>query len=273
MKLPLRTVCSVLILFIPILSAAQQNPDTPESALVDSLLIEIPFESRLERAPKDIEMQFAQNPLGLPDEKNERMIELFADGFIIDSLMNDVTTIFNARFNDQYADSLKSWLNSASTQKVHEAEEASNTLQGARRRVVRMYEMEQEPPAEEREELILSLLNATSSVENAIESQTILFRSIVSAFSILSEQRTFSEAQIDGIVNNYRMEIENQMENDLKQQYLIKYYDLNNETIGEYTSFYVSEAGKWLNSTASEAIKMAYKNASDRFVQSVENME
>jgi hypothetical protein len=107
----------------------------------------------------------------------------------------------------------------------------------------------------------------------AIESQTILFRSIVSAFSILSKQRTFSEAQIDGIVNNYRLEIENQMENELMQQYLVMYHDLNNETLKKYASFFESDAGSWLDSTSSEALKTAYQNATDRFVESVENME
>lgn len=273
MKLPHRTVLSVLLFFIPLLSTAQQPTDASNAALIDSLLMEIPFESRLEAAPKDIEMQFAQNPLGLPAQKNERMIELFAEGFVIDSLMQDVEKIFNSRYTGEHAGALKSWLNSASAQKVHEAEEASHTLQGARQRIVRMYELEQEPPSQKREEIISSLLKASSLVEMAIESQTILFRSIVSAFSILSEQRTFSEAQIDGIVNNYRLEIENQMESELMQQYLVMYYDLNNETLKKYASFFESDAGSWLDSTSSEAMKTAYQNATDRFVESVENME
>ena len=274
MKLPHRTVLfSVLIFFMPILTAAQQQDSATDNALVDSLLAKIPFESRLEAAPKDIEMQFAQNPLGLPSQKNERMIQLFSEGFVIDSLMGDVENIFNSQYTSEHAGALKSWLNSESTQKVHEAEEALNTLQGARQRVVRMYEMEQEPPTATREDIILSLINATSSVDIAIASQSILFRSIVSAFSILSDQRTFSEAQIDGIVNNYRMEIESQVEDDLKQRYLLMYYNLDNETLKEYASFFNSDAGVWLDTTASAAIKTAYQNASDRFVQSVESME
>lgn len=274
MKLPHHTVLfSVLIFFIPILSSAQQSHSAKDYAIVDSLLAEIPFESRLEAAPKDIEMQFAQNPLGLPSQKNERMIQLFAEGFVIDSLMRDVESIFNSQYSSEHSGALKSWLNSESTQKVHKAEEALNTLQGARQRVVRMYEMEQDPPTATREDIILSLINATSSADIAIASQSILFRSIVSAFSILSDQRTFSESQIDGIVNNYRMEIESQVEDDLKQQYLLMYYDLDNETLKEYTSFFNSDAGVWLGTTASAAMKTAYQNASDRFIESVEIME
>lgn len=273
MKLPHRIVLSVCLVLIPFISTAQPPAATADSAILDTLLKEIPFESRLQRAPKDIEMQFAQNPLGLPAEKNERMITLFAEGFVIDSLMYDVRRVFENRYKDPYSEELKAWLNRPSTQKVHDAEEASNTLQGARRRVVRLYELEQEPPSEEREEVILSLMNATSSVDNAVQSQTILFRSIVSAFSILSDQRTFTEAQIDGIVSNYRLEIESQIENDLMQQYLVTYYDLDNDTLMEYASFFESDAGSWLDSTATEAVTTAYENATDRFVESVDNLQ
>ncbi|MGK7369992.1 MAG: hypothetical protein ACNS64_07235, partial [Candidatus Halalkalibacterium sp. M3_1C_030] len=234
MKFSLRTLFSILFLLPPLISFCQQNPNAEGPGLVDTLLKEIPFESRLEDAPRDIEMQFAQNPLGLPASKNERMIQLFSEGFVIDSLMSDVEHKFNERFNEQYADAIENWLNQESTRQVLEAEETSNTLQGARRRIVRMYEMEQNPPAEKREEIILSLIEGTSAVESAIESQTILFRSIVSAFSILSDQRTFSESQIDGIVNNYRLEIETQMESEVKQRFLIMYYDIENETLKEY---------------------------------------
>ncbi|NGP75859.1 hypothetical protein G3570_04390 [Balneolaceae bacterium YR4-1] len=258
---------------IPFLSSAQSSTDTANSALLDTLLKKIPFESRLQRAPKDIEMQFAQNPLGLPAEKNEKMIALFAEGFVIDSLMYDVKKVFEERYQNPYSDEFQQWLSRPSTQKVHEAEEATNTLQGARRRVVRMYELEQEPPSEEREEVILSLMNSTSTVDNAIQSQTILFRSIVSAFSILSDQRTFSDSQIDGIVSNYRMEIENQIQDDLKQQYLIMYFDLDSEALREYTSFYESDAGSWLDSTATEAVTTAYQNATDRFIEAIENIQ
>ncbi|MDX1586224.1 MAG: hypothetical protein R3222_05750 [Balneolaceae bacterium] len=272
MKLPRRTVLCLLIYFIPFFAFAQQSATTNNSAVVDTLLKKIPFESRLQQAPADIEMQFAQNPLGLPAEKNERMITLFSEGFVIDSLMSDVKTVFNNRFRDAYSDTLLSWLNSVSAQKIHEAEASSNTIQGARRRIVRMYELEQEPPSQSREEIILSLMDATSAVEMAIESQSILFRSIVSAFSILSDQRTFSDSQIDGIVNNYRLEIESQMESDLKQQYLVMYYDLDGETLNRYITFYESEPGSWLDSTSLEAVTTAYQRATDRFVESVENM-
>lgn len=272
MKLPLRTFFPALFLLLPLISVARQSPATKDPALVDTLLKEIPFESRLREAPKDIEMQFAQNPLGLPATKNERMIELFSEGFVIDSLMRDVQQVFNEQFNDQYSAALKNWLNRESTEKMHNAEEALNTLQGARRRIVRMYEIKQNPPTEEREEIILSLMNATSAVESAIESQTILFRSIVSAFSILSEQRTFSESQIDGIVNNYRLEIESQIKNEVKRRFLIMYYNIENDTLKKYTSFFESEAGTWLDTTSLEATQTAYQNAADRFIQSVKNM-
>ncbi len=240
-----------------------------KAKLIDHILSEIPLTAELNEAPRDIEAQFSQNPLGLPAEINNRMIDLFAQGFIIDSLKTDIEETFNSQFNDDHARSVNSWLEKESTQKVHVAKEATASLQGARRRVVRMYELEQDPPTEERQNIIHSLIETTSAVESAIESQIILFRSIVSAFSILSDQRTFTESQIDGIVDNYRLQIQGEMENEIKNEYLITYYDLDNEVLKEYVSFYETEAGNWLNATMTQGIQTAYQNAADRFVESV----
>lgn len=270
MKFPFRSALpAILLLIIPLIATAQGPPVDSKTKLIDHILSEIPLVAELNEAPRDIEAQFSQNPLGLSADKNSRMIDLFEEGFIIDSLLKDVEETFSSEFNDDHAQSVNGWLAKESTQKVHAAEEASSTLQGARRRVVRMYELEQDPPSEERQNIIQSLIKATSAVESAIESQTILFRSIVSAFSILSDQRTFSESQIDGIVDNYRLQIQGEMENEIKNEYLITYYDLDNEVLKEFASFYETEAGNWLNATTTQGIQTAYRNAADRFVESV----
>ena len=269
MTFPFRPVLSAILILFPLIAAAQEQAADSKAELIDHILKEIPLVAQLNEAPKDVEAQFSQNPLGLPPDKNSRMIELFAEGFIIDSLQKDVEKTFTSQFNDNHAQAVNSWLEKESTQKVHKAEEATATLQGARRRVVRMYELEQDPPSEDRENVIRSLIEATSAVESAIESQAILFRSIVSAFSILSDQRSFSESQIDGIVDNYRLQIQSEMENEIKNQYLIAYYDLGIGILEEYTSFYETEAGNWLNTTTIQGIQTAYQNAADRFVESV----
>lgn len=270
MKFPFRSALSaILIIIIPLLATAQGSSVDAKAKLIDHILSEIPLTAELNDAPRDIEAQFSQNPLGLPADKNNRMIDLFAQGFIIDSLETDIEETFSSQFNGDHARSVNSWLDAESTQKVHAAEGTSASLQGARRRVVRMYELEQDPPTEERQNIILSLIEATSAVESAIESQTILFRSIVSAFSILSDQRTFSESQIDGIVDNYRLQIQAEMENEIKNEYLITYYDLDNKVLKEYASFYETEAGNWLNATTTQGIRTAYQNAADRFIESV----
>lgn len=271
MKYPFQIVLSAVLIFIPLITAAQGQSVDSKTELIDHILQRLPLAAELNEAPRDVEAQFSQNPLGLPTDKNSRMIELFADGFIIDSLRKDVEQTFSSQFNIDHAQSVNGWLRKESTHKVHGAEESSSTLQGARKRVVRMYELEQDPPSEERESIIQSLMEATSAVESAIESQTILFRSIVSAFSILSDQRTFSESQIDGIVDNYRLQIQSEMENEIKNQYLITYYDLGIDVLEEYASFYETEAGSWLNTTTTQGIQTAYQNAADRFVESVRN--
>lgn len=260
----------VLIIILP-LSAIAQPADDSGTDFINRILQETNVERTLDQAPRDLETQFSQNPLGLPAEKNKKMIELFAEAFLKDSLSRDVKQTFRASMQQGYAPKINEWLDRETTRMVHQAEEESTTLQGARKQVVRMYELEQDPPGENRQEIIESLMDATSAVSSTIESQTILFRSIISAFSILSDQRTFSETQIDGIVDNYRRQIETEMDNEIFNQFLIVYYDIDNEALQEFTSFYETEAGNWLQTTTKEGIHSAYQKAADRFVESVRN--
>lgn len=270
MKYSLPVSLTLFLIFFPLIISAQQTQSS-QSDFINEILNSIPIEERLKKAPQEIEAEFSQNPLGLPASKNEKLIELFGEGFVIDSLAMDVTNTFNSQFNSEHASSVISWLEKESTKKVMQAIEDSNNLQGARRRVVRMYELEQDPPTDQRENIIQSLIEAISAVESEIESQTILFRSIVSAFSILSDQRNFSESQIDGIVSNYRFQIQNEMRYEIENRYLVTFFNLDDNLLSEYVSFYNSDAGKWLNETINTGIHTAYEKGAERFVESIRN--
>lgn len=269
MKHPFRLALSAFLILISIMTVVQAQSGDPDTKLIEQILEEFPVEAELKGAPEDIRNQFSQNPLGLPPSKNEQMIDHFAKAFNTDSLVKDVENIFSAQFDSDHAETTMAWLKEESTQKVTEAKREFNTLQGARKRIVRMYEMEQDPPNDERRNIIQSYIDIISAGESAVESQVILFRSIVSAFSILSDQRNLSESQIDGFVENYRQQIRPEVMEEITNQHLIVYYDIEDDSLNEYTSFYETEAGNWLNTTLTEGIHAAYQNAADRFIDSV----
>lgn len=252
------------------LSAFGQSASTnSQTEIIEQIVKKTGIANQVSRAPKEMKKQFSTNPFGLEPAKNEHMIDLFAKAFVDDSLSVELHSTFKEQYKANLANSVNKWLMEESTQKVLEAEQEFYTLQGLRQRIVRMYELEQEPASEERKTIVSSLIDATSASESALESQLILFRSIISAFSMLSDQQNFSESQINGIVNNYRLQIQPQMEQEIANRFLIMYYELKNETLTEYISFFESETGKWLSKTTSESIHSAFRAAADRFVESV----
>lgn len=264
---------SLSLLLLPFSLLAQQGPaSTNQQETIDTILKATNLAGSIGATPKEIGSQFASNPLGLEPAKNEKMIKLFREAYG-DSLMVHVRQTFTEQYDSDYAAAASQWLQQEPAQRVMTAEEDYYSLQGTRKRVVRQYEMEQDPPSEERQEVIESLLEKTGATDSALESQLIIFRSIISAFSVLSEQQNLSDTQIDGIVNNYRFQIEPQLEQELSRQLMIMYYELDNDVLRQYSDFYETEAGKWLKATSDESVQSAYRAAADRFVESVGGSE
>ncbi len=229
--------------------------------------------NQLSSVPDELQSQFATNPFGLTTAQNERMINHFGRAFMADSLTANARSVFAEDFDNEYADSTISWLNRESVQKVLQAERATSTLQGQREQIVRMYEIEQNPPTDERLELIDRLTQATLVTETTINSYSIIFRSFVSGFSVLSDQQNFTESQIDNFVTNYRMQIQPQVQQETINRFLITYYELDDEILREYLSFIQTDAGQWLSTTAAKSIQTALQSASDRFIESLDSTE
>lgn len=271
MKSLFRIIPALLFLYCLLslqLSAQNTSTDINQDEIIEQIIRETGLSDGIASTPKEIRRQFASNPFGLEPTKNERMISLFEEAYD-DGLLKQVRQTFGEQFQPEHAGEVLAWLETTTALEVLESEKEFYTLQGTRKQIVRRYEMEQNPPSDNRREIIKNLVESTSAVESAVTSQLILFRSIISAFSILSDQQTFSEAQIDGIVNNYRMQVEPQMQQEMSRQLLITYYNIDSEVLQDYTSFYQTEAGRWLNTTSQEAIQRAYRSAGEEFLQSV----
>jgi hypothetical protein len=258
-------------LFPFIISAQESDPD-PKTEAINNIFEEVPLEEKINEHPRELHEQFSQNPFGLSPSKNEQMMDLFLQAFTADSLVDHAKQIFRENFDKEKAQSVTNWLKDESIQVVLEAELEFYSLQGIRKRVVHKYELEQNPTSDERTELINSLLASMSASETETESQVILFRAIVTAFGILSDQRTLSDSQIDGFVDNFRNRMQGQVDQELTRQYLLRYHELDDEVLQQYQSFYESEAGRWLNENTSDGIQSAYQKASDRFLESIQNL-
>jgi hypothetical protein len=245
------------------------QPTERNSSLVEQLAQQIALKHQLSEAPDEILSQFVQNPLQLPADKNERMLELFKDAYQNEKLLDDFKAALQQEMEGQYKNEISQWLNREPTQMVTEARQEFYTLQGKRKRVITMYEMDQDQPSDERKELISTLANSSSAAESSVESSVIILRSVIRTLSELSEQRNFSEAQINGIANNFRSQIQAQARRQSSDQLLLMYHNVPAPALEDYANFWQSDAGKWLDKAISQSMQTTYEAASERFLKSV----
>lgn len=266
------TIVLFLVLF-PFTLVAQNSSPQSKTETINKIIEETSVSGELNQPIDELETQFSQNPFGLPSAKNEQLMDHYSDAFQPESTLKTIKSTFRDNFNAEHTESVISWLNNNNTREVHELEKEFYTLQGVRKRIVSKYELEQDPPSEARKELVQSLAQKTTAGDTEIEARAIIFRALVTAFSEISNQQSFSKSQIDGFVNNFRSQIKSQIDEQVTRHLLTKYHGLDDEVLQQYISFYDTEAGQWLSNTTSESILAALETSANQFLTSIDNME
>ncbi len=272
MKMVLRFSYLLSFLIFPAIITAQTSANDSKAEAVDRIFEEMPIEARLEETPQKIYSLLSQNPFGLPQSQNERLLDLYSEHFLSDGLLNYTRETFQKKYDPEPVDEILKWFQAENIQSVLKAKKEFYTLQGIRKRVVNQYELEQNPPTENRIELIEQLSETMSAVETEVEARVIIFRAAISAFSELNGQQALSPAQIEGTVDNYRYQIQLQIGREVKNQLLTLYHGLDDEKLRKQIDFYKTDPGRWLNNTIAESVHSAYQTAADGFLDSVQSL-
>lgn len=267
-----RRIAIAIILFtlLPFISVAQEA--SSQSEIIGKIVEETSVTEELNLPIDELQNEFSQNPFGLPSETNEQMIDLYSEAFEPESTESSIRSTFKENFNSEYAESVANWMDEENIREVLKLEDEFYTLQGVRKRIVSKYELEQNPPDEKRVQLVQSLAQKRSAAETEIEARAIIFRALVTAFGKLSDQQSFSSSQIEGIVGNFRNQMQSQIDEQVTQHLLAKYHGLDDELLKQYISFYDTEPGQWLTNTTSESIHAALESAADRFLSSIDEI-
>ncbi len=263
----------LLALCLPFLSRAQSSPPPNAEAVVDSLINKMALEYQIGEAPEEIRLQFEQNPLPIADETNAKMLSLFDEAYATEPLLEDFASALEKEFSGQYANQIQNWLNAPSTQIVTSARQEFYTLQGKRKRIITMHEMEANPPSDKRQQLISTLTDTTTVAESSVESSIIVLRSVIKALGELSDRQSFTEMQINTIANNFRGQMQAQAGQQLNDQSMVMYHGVPDDTLEDYISFWGTETGQWLDRAISQSMQTAYSRAADRFLQTVKTSE
>lgn len=259
-------------LILPAILAAQSSADISETEAINRIFDEIPVEERLKETPQNLYALLSQNPFGLQHSQNEQLLEQYENHFLSDAPLNHAREAFSNSYDTESIDAVLNWFQTEESQTVLGAQKEFYTLQGVRKRVVNQYELEKNPPADSRIQLINELSQAMSAVETEVESQVIIFRAAVSAFGELNNQQSLTPAQIEGAVNNFRYQIQSQVDREITNQLLTQYHGLEDEKLQKQVAFYKTDPGKWLSRTMSESIHSAYRTAADNFLDSVQDL-
>jgi hypothetical protein len=266
-RLPIFIFC----LLLPFLGFAQEPSNVKNGTDIDRILDLVPLKERLNELPKDLINQFSQNPFGISASKNKQLTKYFSEANHADSLFKMVRKSFKENFNPGYSDSVLTILESDKIKPILNTEADFYTIQGIRKQIVTKYELEQDKPSQERISIIKDLLKHRSAKESAMESQTILFRSLVMSTDAISSRLSLSEAQVNSIINNFGNRLQIQLEDELVNNYLVMYHSLENDQLKEFADFYATEAGIEFKKSLNNAIHSAFQKASDRLISEIES--
>jgi len=259
----------ILLLTLPYMAAAQtaQHDDH-----INNILTETSIQEQIEEITSEVKEEIKANPFNMPKQQMDRTLSRFEQAYNADQLMKQVQQTFNEEFEQSPAEATLQWLNEDKTQIILNEKNRFYSLQGKRERIVRRYELEQDSLSSKRKNIIHNLIEAQSAKESELQSRTIIFRSILSAFNKISN-RGLPDSSIDEIVQNFKKQIEPQMEQEVFERLSIMYYTIDDQSLANYRSFYQSKPGQWLSATTSKAIHQALQSAADEFNQSLTDTE
>jgi len=233
--------------------------------MVDTLIQTMNVPQTIYEIPRSMGGLFEQNPIGIEQDVNEQIMNAYAQAFDPDTLIKIVKRTLADHYNPDYADTVWHWSQQDSIKKILQLEEEFNTIQGYRKQVIGKYELDQNPPTEIRLMLIESLRDATSATNLAVDSYSMIFKGFLSSINKLSPTRNFSDAQMESFVDNYRAQMNDELSNEILNQYLVMYHDVSYDAISNYIDFFETGSGTWINSTLQDGIKKAYRDAILKF--------
>jgi len=268
----------ICLYFFPFQLLAQTSTDTVNHSLdpqhtkveiIDSLLARYGLGQTVEQVPNTLAGQFEQNPIGIEESLNNMIIEAFEDSFNPDSMQQTVKNTIIKRYQPALADSNWQWSQKKSIQNILQKKREFNTLQGYRKQVVGMYEMEQNPPSEIRIMLVESLRETKNITQYLTDSYGIIFRSFLQSIDTLSLRHNFTEGQMDSFVSNYKTQIRSEINSSVKDDYLVTYHEISQDDLNMYIAFWETDAGQWFNKTYYQSLITAYQKAAERFIENV----
>lgn len=260
-------VVAAVIACIPFAVNAQTN--STDAALVDQIIETLALAHKVAQPPADFVKQFERNPFRLEEETNQQWLNTFSKAYNKKQLMQNYRNVLRNKLNQLSADELKAWLNRSSTQKLAKARQEYYTLQGKRKRIIALYELEQDPPSEERQKLIATYAETITPKNAIVESSVAIFQPIIKTIGQVSSRLNFTETQINMIVSNFRKQGPMRIK-QLKERILpVQFFGISSARIKQSLAFWQSKTGQALAKAIYQSMQQTYEQAGQRFTEAI----
>ncbi len=239
------------------------------SPLINQLARQMALKNKLKEDPGAIREEFKQNPLKLPAQKNKHLLHVFSKAYTAQRLITDFKASLEQKMTDQYRPEVSKWLHKPSTQAVVNAQQDNFTLQGKRKRVVAMYEIEQHPPSAERMHLFAALSDTTKARQTFVESNIIILRSVIRSIGYVSQKHQFNKTQRMIIIRSFRKQMLSELPKQEEERLAVMYHTVKTQSLKDYLSFFETDTGQWLSKAINQSMQAAYKAGAKRFLQAM----
>lgn len=250
-------------------SADGQSPTNSQKQIVDQVIEKLALSYRIAGLPANLAKQFEQNPFRLPEQINQKWLASFSKAYTKDAMMKDYITLLKNQLSGISVEALQQWLNKPSTQKLAKARQEHYSLQGKRKQIVALYELEQDPPSSARQKLLAKFAEVMIPAEELTEATVTVFKSVINSVDEVSSQLNFTETQMSTLVSNFKQQeplnIQQMKENGLP----VKFYGIPAPTIEQSLSFWQSDTGQALQKAIYASMKQTYEKAAQRLAESV----
>lgn len=264
-----RTLAVALMAICLPLSGRAQTATSPHPALVDQVIETLALSYKVTQLPASFKAQFKQNPFRLSQETSKQWLKAFNKAYNKEQLMHDYRTLLKNKLSQLSTDELTSWLSQPSTQKLAEARHKHHSLQGKRKQIVALYELEQNPPSKERQKLMGDFARAITPKNAMIEASITLFQSVLKTIDHVSAQLNFTDAQLNMIVNTFRKQGPKHIKQLREKGLPVKFHGIPSNTLEQALGFWQSQTGQALAKAIYTSLQQTYEKAGQRLSKAV----
>lgn len=249
----------LLMMFCPAFAAV--NPEE-KSQNVDVIIEKSGIQAQLAAIPATLQQQIGKT--NDKDEKSQKIAAIVAEDFTAENIIAEIKRTLSEQYNEKYAREVLKFYNSNLGTKIVRCEIASSDP--AFQDKVKSFDIENYD--QKRRQVINNLFKDTNIQEFYYLLSSSMYESLFQTLNaLLPEGFQISASKM----NEFKKKIKEQYySEEYKQKLLadlfIMYEDITNDEVVEYSKFYRSKSGKWVNKCIETGMIDGFKVCTEKMV-------